>query len=56
MSLLVNKNDIRAYEDNLLKIEVHFEEFNFEHIKERQKYRVRYRHFLNYSLVLLTKI
>ena len=41
MEDLVSQNDTSIYEDNILKIEVHFEEFNYEHIKERQKYRVR---------------
>ena len=34
------ENDNPAYEDNLLKVEVYFEEFNFEQIVERQKYSV----------------
>ena len=40
ITYLVEQNDTSLYEDNLLKVEIHFEEFNYQQIEERQKYKV----------------
>ena len=53
-SIIYSGNDTKKYKRNLMKIEVYYEEFNFEKVKEKPTYTVslNWMYFSNnYSII-----
>ena len=46
-------DDPVEYKKNLIKLEIYYEEFNFETIKEKQGYTVSLRNIINHSYLLM---